>query len=48
LPDALQMAAAISNRCDAFLTNDAQLARVTESKVLVIDALQPQTNAPLP
>jgi predicted nucleic acid-binding protein len=37
LPGPLQMAAAISNGCDAFLTNDAQLARVTESKVLVID-----------
>jgi predicted nucleic acid-binding protein len=48
LPDALQMAAAISSGCDALLTNDAELARVTESKVLVIDALQPQTNAPLP
>jgi predicted nucleic acid-binding protein len=48
LPDALQMAAAISSGCDAFLTNNAQLERVTESKVLVIDALQPQTDAPLP
>jgi predicted nucleic acid-binding protein len=41
LPDALQMASAIVTRCDAFLTNDAQLARVTELTVLVIDELEP-------
>lgn len=46
LPDALQMAAAISTSCEGFLTNDAQLVRVTELKVLVIDVLQTDTSAP--
>lgn len=41
LPDALQMAAAIVTRCDAFLTNDTQLTRVAELTVLVIDELEP-------
>lgn len=40
LPDALQMAAAIIHGCDSFLTNDAQLKRVTELQVLVIDELE--------
>jgi predicted nucleic acid-binding protein len=40
LPDALQIAAALGNSCDAFLTNDAQLKRVTELQILVIDDLQ--------
>lgn len=40
LPDALQMGTAIVAGCDAFLTNDAQLARVTELTVLVIDELE--------
>ncbi len=40
LPDALQMAAAITHGCDAFLTNDAQLKRVIELQVLVIDELE--------
>jgi predicted nucleic acid-binding protein len=48
LPDALQIAAAISAGCDAFLTNDARHARVTELKVLVIDMLQPDAGTPLP
>ena len=40
LPDALQLAAAITYGCDAFLTNDAQLKRVVEIQVLVIDELE--------
>ncbi|GBC93957.1 hypothetical protein HRbin15_02459 [bacterium HR15] len=39
-PDALQIAAAIVNRCDAFLTNDATLQRVKELKILTIDKMQ--------
>lgn len=40
LPDALQIAAALVNGCDAFLTNDRQLKRVTELAILVIDELE--------
>jgi predicted nucleic acid-binding protein len=40
LPDALQIAGAIASNCEAFLTNDAQLRRVTELKVLVISELE--------
>lgn len=36
LPDALQIATAIAANCEAFLTNDAQLQRVTELRVLVM------------
>jgi predicted nucleic acid-binding protein len=39
-PDALQVAAAIIAGCDAFLTNDARLSRVTELRVLVLDDLE--------
>jgi len=39
LPDALQIATAISSNCEAFLTNDAQLKRVIELRVLVISEL---------
>ncbi|MEA5567068.1 hypothetical protein [Anabaena sp. UHCC 0399] len=35
LPDALQIATAISSGCDAFLTNDAALQRVLELRILV-------------
>ena len=38
-PDALQLATAIDAGCDAFLTNDFALQRVTEIAVLVVDAL---------
>lgn len=38
-PDALQMAAALEVGCEAFLTNDAALQRVTEVRVLVLDEL---------
>ena len=40
LPDALQLAAAIGEQCEAFLTNDRRLARVTDLRVLVLDDLE--------
>ncbi|MEH2053936.1 type II toxin-antitoxin system VapC family toxin [Nostoc sp.] len=40
LPDALQVAAAIIAGCEAFLTNDTALKRVTELKVLVVCELE--------
>jgi predicted nucleic acid-binding protein len=40
LPDALQIATAISSGCEAFLTNDKQLSRVSELQVIVIDELE--------
>lgn len=39
-PDALHIAAAIDSRCDAFLTNDLGLKRVTDLRVLVLDELE--------
>lgn len=39
LPDALQIATAIASDCQALLTNDAQLQRVQELRVLVIREL---------
>lgn len=39
-PDALQIATALENSCDAFLCNDNGLKRVTELKILVLDELQ--------
>jgi predicted nucleic acid-binding protein len=38
-PDALQVAAALQTGCEAFLTNDKGLQRVTELRVLVLDEL---------
>ena len=38
-PDALQIAAALENGCDAFLCNDKGLKRVKKLKVLVLDEL---------
>ncbi len=40
LPDAFQVAVALTANCDAFLTNDATLKRVTEFNVLVLDEIQ--------
>ncbi|MBW4433197.1 MAG: PIN domain-containing protein [Pelatocladus maniniholoensis HA4357-MV3] len=40
LPDALQVAAALMAGCEAFLTNDDALKRVTELKVLVVGELE--------
>jgi len=39
-PDALQIAAAMSANCQAFLTNDAALRRVSDLKILVLDYLE--------
>ena len=39
-PDALHVAASIDARCDAFLTNDTGIKRVTEITVLVLDELE--------
>ena len=38
-PDALQIAVALEARCQAFLTNDTALQRVTELRVLVLEQL---------
>jgi predicted nucleic acid-binding protein len=38
-PDALQLASALTAGCDAFLTNDVKLLRVTELRVVVLDQL---------
>lgn len=38
-PDALQLAAALESGCQVFLTNDVQLKRVTELRVLILDDL---------
>ncbi len=40
LPDSLQVATALVAGCDAFLTNDAALQRVTELRVIVLGALE--------
>jgi predicted nucleic acid-binding protein len=40
LPDAFQIAAALAAGCDAFLTNDLGLKRVTELPILVLDELE--------
>jgi predicted nucleic acid-binding protein len=40
LPDALQVATALRTGCEAFLTNDRRLARVTELRVLLLDDLE--------
>ncbi|GET43069.1 type II toxin-antitoxin system VapC family toxin [Microseira wollei] len=39
LPDAFQIAVALAANCEAFLTNDVILRRVTELRVLVLDEL---------
>ena len=40
LPDALQVATALVAGCEAFLTNDVQLKRITEVKILVVSELE--------
>jgi len=40
LLDALQFAVALKANCDAFVTNDTILKRVTEIKVIVVDDLE--------
>jgi predicted nucleic acid-binding protein len=39
-PDALQIAAALETGCQAFLTNDLELKRVTELQVLVLAEIE--------
>lgn len=39
-PDALHLATAIEAGCDAFLTNDLGLNRLTEVQVLILDKLE--------
>ena len=39
LPDAFQIAVALTANCEAILTNDVTLRRVTELRVLVLDEL---------
>jgi predicted nucleic acid-binding protein len=39
LPDAFQVAIALAAGCEAFLTNDTMLSRVTELRVIVLDDL---------
>jgi len=39
-PDALQIATALAASCGAFLTNDAQLQRVSELRVLILGELE--------
>lgn len=39
-PDALHVAAAIDAGCQAFLTNDKDIRRVTEMAILVLDELE--------
>jgi len=39
-PDALQIGAALSVSCEAFLTNDAALRRVNDLRILVLDQLE--------
>ncbi|QIZ71238.1 type II toxin-antitoxin system VapC family toxin [Oxynema aestuarii] len=40
LPDAFQIAAALDAGCQAFLTNDAQLKRIAELKILLVSELE--------
>jgi predicted nucleic acid-binding protein len=40
LPDAFQVAAAMEGGCDAFLTNDMMLKRVTELNVIVLEEVE--------
>lgn len=42
LTDALQIAVALEAGCEAFLTNDSALRRVTELRVLVLDEIEAQ------
>ena len=39
-PDVVQIAVALEASCEAFLTNDAALRRVSELRVLVLDELE--------
>jgi predicted nucleic acid-binding protein len=39
-PDALQIATALEAGCEAFLTNDGALKRVTDLRILILDELE--------
>lgn len=39
-PDALHLATAIESKCEAFLTNDRTLTRVTDLRVMMLDDLE--------
>lgn len=39
-PDAIHIASAIESSCDAFLTNDKGLKRITEISILLLDELE--------
>ena len=39
-PDALHVACAIDTSCDAFLTNDTGIRRVSEIRILILDDLE--------
>lgn len=39
-PDALQIATALENNCDAFLCNDKDLKRISEMKIFILDDLE--------
>lgn len=39
-PDALQIATALENNCQAFLCNDRGLRRVTDLKIILLDELE--------
>ena len=41
LPDAIQIAGALVAGCEAFLTNDATLKRVTDLSVITLDEVSP-------
>jgi predicted nucleic acid-binding protein len=38
-PDALHMATAIESGCEAFLTNDLKLARITEIRIIILSSI---------
>jgi predicted nucleic acid-binding protein len=40
LPDSIQIATAIASNCDAFLTNDIALRKVTEIRAIVVSELE--------
>jgi predicted nucleic acid-binding protein len=40
LPDSIQIATAIDSNCDAFLTNDVALGKVTEIRAIVVSKLE--------
>ena len=44
LADAFQIAAVLNTSCDAFLTNDVNLKRVTELKIIVLDEMKAERN----